>query len=128
MRKLKNIISLIVLGFSTSLFAAVQTVELTGEPVVLQSTDNNGTMVYTLPADAATTTTAYHYVKVNDTNRVCYATTQTDFGTLDMVTINVNANGTTSPWYCYAVQEPYFKVVETTTTTTTPTTTTVTTP
>ncbi|WP_419418960.1 hypothetical protein ACNVED_10445 [Legionella sp. D16C41] len=128
MKKLKNIISLIILGISFSAFAADRIV-ITGEPVVLQQSGSGNAVVYTLPADTAstaTTTTAtnYHYVTVNGTNRVCYASTQPNLANVDMVTINVTTNGTTSPWYCYAADTTVFDVQPVATTSSTTTTTT----
>ncbi len=123
MKKLKNIISLLVLGVSFSASAADRVV-ITGEPVVLQQSGTGDAVVYTLPADAAATatTTTYHYVTVNGTNRVCYSSTQPNLGNIDMVTINVSVNGTTMPWYCYAADTTVFDIQPATATTTTTTT------
>jgi hypothetical protein len=120
MKKLKNIISLIILGFGCSAYAADKVV-ITGEPVVLQQSGSGDTMTYTLPANAASTTTTYHYVSVNGTNRICYTSTQPNLGSIDMVTINVSAGGTASPWYCYAADTTVFDIQPAATTTTTTT-------
>ncbi|MGQ3890035.1 hypothetical protein ACQUW5_13520 [Legionella sp. CNM-1927-20] len=121
-KKLKNIISLIVLGVSFSASAADRVV-ITGEPIVLQQSGSGDAIVYTLPADAAVTTTSsattYHYVTVNGTNRVCYTSTQPNLGNIDMVTINVSVGGTTVPWYCYAADTTVFDIQPATATTTT---------
>ncbi|STX29453.1 Uncharacterised protein [Legionella beliardensis] len=126
MKKLKNIISLIILGFGCSVFAAATTtttekVVITGEPIVLQQTGSGDAVMYTLPADAVSTTTTYHYVTVNGTNRVCYSSAQPNLGNIDMVTINVSSGGTTSPWYCYAADTTVFEIQPAGTTTTTTT-------
>lgn len=105
LKKIKNLLSLLLLGISLSSFA--DKVMITGNPVVM---DQNGN-VYSLPANYTSTTT-YHYVTIGGTNRVCYLDKQPDLGNLDMITINVASEGKTVAWDCYAYDASVFEITQ----------------
>ncbi|KTC64881.1 Uncharacterised protein (plasmid) [Legionella adelaidensis] len=81
-------------------------VVITGEPVIL---DKRGD-VYYVPSTVTASTTTYHYVTVDGTNRVCYADPQPQLASLGLMAIQVNVGGTTATWNCYEYNTEYFTV------------------
>lgn len=81
-------------------------VVITGEPVVLEHTGD----VYTLPSGYVETTSTYHYVTVDGSQRVCYAETQPSLASLDVMAINVSVGGDSVVWHCYETNPTYFEI------------------
>ncbi len=104
---MKNVIvkaaTLCVLAFSASAFAEKMTV--TGEAIVL---DKQGD-VYVVPETFKVSPT-FQYVVVDGTKRACFTEKQTNFGDLDVVTIDVKLGAEKASWNCYALDAAYFDV------------------
>ena len=80
-------------------------VTITGSPVVLEQRGE----VYFTPS-TYTSSADYNYVTIGDKNRVCYVEKQPSLATVDLMTVNVNVNGTTAVWNCYDASPEYFVV------------------
>lgn len=85
---------------------ATNKVVITGEPVVLHKNGN----VYVVPSHTVMAREGYYYVKVNNKEKVCYATQQPNLVGLNLLVLNVNVGGTSTTWSCYDVSPNYYVI------------------
>lgn len=91
---------------SASAFA-VEKITITGKPVLLEK---QGEM-YVYPS-GSTLGKDYQYVTIDGKDRACFTEKKTDWGNLEVVTINVQAGKEKALWNCYSL-DPSFFVIET---------------
>lgn len=103
MKTMLKLTFLSLMMVSVSSFA--ETITITGTPVPLEQRGE----VYFTPT-TFTPGGSYNYVVVNGTNRVCYAETQPNLASLDVLALQVNVGGQVMNWHCYAYSPDYFTV------------------
>ncbi len=119
MKKILLNLSAVALTIGSLNAFAVDKVTITGEPVTLTKSGD----MYMVP-EGYNVTTAYHYVTLDNTKRVCFADSRPDYASLNVMNVNVMVNGTKATWYCYEYNPDYFVIDNTGAAATTTTTTT----
>jgi len=99
---MKIMVSMLLIILSASAFS--ERIVITGKPIRMEIHRN----FYTLP-DHYTDRRGYRFVRVLNTNRVCYLQAKPELASLDMIQVLIEEDGQKLRWDCYKFDSRFFE-------------------